>query len=73
MTRFEVGQIVYYVNTCFNGVGNVHRYICTTVILKPNCAIDFMYHLTDDGYILDEDLFETYEEAEEKLKEIDNG
>lgn len=76
-TKFDIGQDVYYVGGFYNRKGEVFFDVVQCRINKINiCEYadkPCIFYDTDDGMMIEDRLYETPNEADERLKEIDYG
>lgn len=70
--KFKIGQEVWWIDTRLNSF-NEQKYIIQSYIIQEIVIFkDGVRYMDDDGFIEEEDLFATEEEAQAKLEELKN-
>ena len=68
--KFKIGQEVWWIDTRINSF-NEQRYIIQSYIIQEITIFkDGIRYMDDDGFIDEEDLFATKEQAQAKLEEL---
>lgn len=68
--KFKIGQEVWYIDTRINDF-NEQRYVIESYIIQEITIFkDGIRYMDEDGFIYEEDLFATKEEAQARLLEL---